>query len=73
MESEHNNKLKFRYITIKRGKSKFTYIFRKPTVTSTTIYNTSCHPYEHKKAVFTYKIDLKRIKLHRTTDTIEVI
>jgi hypothetical protein len=47
--------------------SKFTYnIFRKPTATSTTLHNTSCHPHEHKwQHLHTYKTDLTRIHLQQ--------
>jgi hypothetical protein len=58
MELESNNNLHYLDLNITRTNTTLTYnIFRKPTVTSTTLHNTSCHPYEHEKAAYKYLQD----------------
>jgi hypothetical protein len=55
MENERNNKINYLDITITRGESNTaSNVFRKPTVTSTTIHNTSCRQQEHKRPAFRY-------------------
>jgi hypothetical protein len=58
MELEGNNNLNDLDLNITRTNTTLIYnIFRKPSVTSTTLHNTSCHPYEHKKAAYKYLQD----------------
>jgi hypothetical protein len=55
MEEEQGNKINFLDITIHREATEISYnIYRKPSTTSKTIHNTSCHPIEHKMAAFNY-------------------
>jgi hypothetical protein len=57
VELESNNNMNYLDLNIIRTNTTLTYIFRKTTVTSTTLHNTSCHPYEHKKLYLNiYKI-----------------
>jgi hypothetical protein len=53
IQNEKHNKINFLDITIHRLQSSLEYkIYRKPTCTSTTIHNTSCHSVEHKQLAF---------------------
>ena len=55
MEQQSQNKLNYLDLTIMTNNNELKFaIYRKPTSTDLIIHNTSCHPYEHKKAAINY-------------------
>jgi hypothetical protein len=55
MEQQTQNTLNYLDITTKKNHSELNFeIYRKPTSTDLILHNTSCHPYEHKKAAINY-------------------
>jgi hypothetical protein len=58
LEQENNNTISFLDVSILRKDEKLEFdIYRKPTITSTVIHASSCHPIEHKKMAFNYLLN----------------
>jgi hypothetical protein len=58
LEHENNNTINFLDVSISRKVDKLEFnIYRKPTITSTVIHASSCHPIENKKTAFNYLLN----------------
>jgi hypothetical protein len=55
MEQQTQNRINYLDLTIMNNNNKLSFeIYRKPTSIDLILHNTSCHPYEHKKAAINY-------------------